>query len=826
MLDRLEIYPYQRVAEQPVRKPKSKKTISIDYIKKLMGGSKTLITANRREAIKDLVTVENIVLVIAAVIMARAFILGDLLPFIFAFVAAFGFVDNRKAILLAVAGTAGFATVLEGYALWSNIVALFALVGVLYYITIPDERKWWALPFMVSASIILVKTVLLLTQGLTFYNEMVVIFEALLAGILTFVLVVASDVVKARKPLVTFSFEEIAAFMILGIGIIMGLNDVYIGSLSLTGILCKFTILVAAFLWGSGGGTMVGVMAGVIPSVASSIFAHTLGMYAVAGLLAGLFKNFGRVGVIIGFMLGAMGISFFIQDINTAILGLWEAAIASIVFFLLPSSLKEKVPIQSLGPISNLKEKDFELIDGKIKEAAQNRIHHLAGVFDELSSTFTDEQTIKVKNNKELYLNYLYEELSQGFCEGCSRHHNCWDKDSYNTSQELLDLFTIAETYGQIEYENCSIEFKRRCLYSRDLISTVNYLFDNLRMNEYWTEKLEESRGLVANQLKGVSHLIKGLAEEIDIKTVLDFELREKLFKETKNYGLNIKELNPIRTNGDQLYINIITDSCTTGDNCELNISQSISSIMGEKMEVCEKRCPHFMGKGSCEFTLTRSFNYKVISGAAQVAKDKVCGDSFTIATLKEGKELIALSDGMGVGEVASTESKTAVGLLENLLNSGFNKEISLKTINSALLLRSTNETFATIDMTMIDLYTAEVDFIKIGCAPSYIKRGKKVGVVTSNSLPAGILDDVEVKSQKRSLCPKDMLVMVSDGVLENARGKDGEEWLMQLLSNLNEDDPQIVAETILNHALAQARGIPNDDMSVICMYIDLNFPN
>jgi stage II sporulation protein E len=247
---------------------------------------------------------------------------------------------------------------------------------------------------------------------------------------------------------------------------------------------------------------------------------------------------------------------------------------------------------------------------------------------------------------------------------------------------------------------------------------------------------------------------------------------------------------------------------------------------MGEKMEVREKVCPRLRGKGTCEFNLTRALTYRVISGAAQVGREEVCGDSFTISTLAEGKELIALSDGMGVGEKASAESQTAIRLLENMLNSGFDKEMALKSINSVLLLKSTSETFATVDMVMIDLYTAEVDFIKVGCAPTFVKRGRKVGVVTSNSLPIGILDELDMVNEKRSLCPRDMLVMVSDGVLENARDGNGEEWLTSFLASVDENDPQIMAEMIIKQALGTTKGRPRDDMTVICMYIDLNFPH
>jgi stage II sporulation protein E len=367
--------------------------------------------------------------------------------------------------------------------------------------------------------------------------------------------------------------------------------------------------LIAAFLWGSGGGTMVGVMAGIIPSLTSSVFAQTLGMYAISGLLAGIFKNFGRLGVIIGYMLGTLALSMFVSETHLAVLGIWETGIASVIFLLLPESLKEKVPLESLGPLTRNKESMINNLDISIKETAQNRIHHLAQVFEELSSTFSQPGTPPTE--KVNYLNYLYDELSHGFCEGCSRHNNCWNRDCYSTSQEILDILTIAEKAGQVNYEECPPAFKRKCLHGRELINAINYLFDNLRMNEYWSEKLGESRELVAVQLKGVSQVVKNLAEEIDIKTEVDYELRDKLLRSCKRIGVNLKEITPLYIAGQQLRLEVVAGSCVDGTGCDISIAPALSSIMGEKLEVTDKRCPRFMGKGACEFTLTRAFSYR-----------------------------------------------------------------------------------------------------------------------------------------------------------------------------------------------------------------------
>jgi stage II sporulation protein E len=775
-----------------------------------------------RSKIAQLIKPENILLAAGAFIMSRAFILGELLPFIYAFLAAFAWENWGRRTVAVAFSLLGLLTVLDGTALWFNLLSIIVLTAVMAYVKMPAEKAWWGLPILTMAVIFLSKSILLLLIHINYYQEMIIVFEAMLAGILTFVFMVSSEVLKSRKALTQFNFEEMAAFVILGIGLVMGLNDVHIAGLGVSSILCRLGILIAAFLWGSGGGTMVGVMSGIIPSISSSIFAQSMGMYTFSGLLAGVFRNFGRLGVIIGFMLGNLALSMFIAENQVALMGVWETGVASLIFFILPESLQEKIPVKSLGTVKQMEEIQLRSVDSRIKASVGNRIQNLADVFDELSSTFTVPSYQSPKPQSVTCLNYLYDELSHGFCEGCNRYNTCWDRDYYSTSQSLLDIFTLAEGNGQVSYDDCSSDFKRKCIHGRELISTINYLFDNLRMNEYWSEKIDESRELVARQLKGVSQVVKNLAEEVEVETVVDFELRSALLKASSRQGINLKDITPIRTGNEQLLLEVIAGSCVDGTGCDLSIAPALSSLMGEKMEVCSKKCPRFKGQGACEFTLTRAFAYHVQSAVAQVAREDVSGDSYAINTLKEGKELLVLSDGMGVGESASNQSQAAVNLLENLLNSGFNKEVALKTINSVLLLRSTTETFTTLDMVLIDLYTAEVDFIKTASAPSFVKRGNQVAMISSSSLPIGILNEVELVSEKKNLLPRDMILMVSDGVMEASRTVNGEEWISQLFSDLDENDPKVVAEIIINRALSLAQGKPHDDMTVICVNIEL----
>ncbi len=825
-MERIEVYPYHRIKEAPGRKLLEKKRELIKSIKKAKPGQWIPYQVNLAQVWKVLLTTEVLVLSLMSFIMARASVLGELLPFMFAFTAAFSRKRPITGLAMAVGAAAGLIGSSASINIYVNIITLIVLLSLINHIKLPTDKYWWGIPFVCLTSIFLVKSLFQLKSGISFYGEMVIIFESLIAGILTFVFMVASDTIKKKKALSLFALEDIAAFLIIGIGLIMGVNGFELAGLSLSSILCRLGILAAAFLWGPGQATMVGVMVGLTPSITSSLFTLSVGLYTLSGLLAGLFRNLGKLGIIIGFMLGTMAFSLFIPETHETVLGIWETAIACLVFFLLPESFNNTVKrVPALTTLAN-RESSLPMAAECLKTEAIGRIKGFARVFDEIAGTLEGPGKTSSVGQETSYLNYLYDEISSGFCHQCLHYEKCWEKYCYKTSKEILDLFTIAEKAGSIAYEDCSPDFRRSCLYSRDIVNLINYLFASLRLNEYWKSRLDESCSMISRQIQGISRVIENLADDYDDNTVIDYTLKEKIKKDLKKMNIRLIDVTPIKTAAAHLYVKIIMNSCSDGQYCENHVVPAVSAVLGEKVEVLDKNCPCFMGKGNCEFILSRACTYRVTTGVAQVGKETVCGDNYTIASIQECKELIALSDGMGVGEEACVQSRSAVRMLETLLEAGFDKSVALNTINSTLLLRSSRENFATLDIAMIDLYTAEVDFIKTGSVPSFLKRGTQVEVISASSLPVGIIENMDIFTDSRRMIARDLLVMISDGVLDfsnSAPNEDSTAWIEDLLQMVESKEPQLIAEMIINRALSMCKGKPHDDMTVICTYLDLN---
>ena len=190
----------------------------------------------------------------------------------------------------------------------------------------------------------------------------------------------------------------------------------------------------------------------------------------------------------------------------------------------------------------------------------------------------------------------------------------------------------------------------------------------------------------------------------------------------------------------------------------------------------------------------------------------RTCGDACQSFTDRRAIAHMVLSDGMGSGTAAAVDSNMTVSLLTKLIDAGVNYSAALKIVNSALLVKSGEESLSTIDITAIDLYTGQASFFKAGAAPTFVRRGKRTGSVESVSLPAGILTSVEFEKSGIRLSSGDLVVMVSDGAVSS-----GTDWIRASVEHFGEkDDLQSLCDDIATTARLRRNDEHDDDITVM----------
>jgi stage II sporulation protein E len=169
------------------------------------------------------------------------------------------------------------------------------------------------------------------------------------------------------------------------------------------------------------------------------------------------------------------------------------------------------------------------------------------------------------------------------------------------------------------------------------------------------------------------------------------------------------------------------------------------------------------------------------------------------------------ISDCMGSGSGAAVDSAITVDLLSRLIDANVAYDPALKIINSALLVKTGEESLATIDITAVDLYSGRADLYKAGAAPTFVRRHQRTGYVESISLPVGILNAVEFEKSSLQLSAGDMIVMVSDGATTS-----GLDWIRHTIDRFDSDDLQSLCDDIAATARAKRSDNRDDDITVL----------
>ncbi|MCG0277688.1 MAG: SpoIIE family protein phosphatase [Thermanaeromonas sp.] len=644
----------------------------------------------------------------AAFILSRATILAELKPFGAAIVMAVAGLRPNLLWPTVLSAGAGTAWSLPGPEGWFRL-ATFLGLGLTYTLCRRNKkvsRVPGAFIALGAAVVILIRGLGQVILGPTFYGWMLLIFEAILAAGLAMAWN-AAVVSRYRE-------EQLLGLGLFALGLLLGLQELKVGGMSVQSLIGRLFILLAALIGGAGAGAASGAVLGFLPSLTSLTAPALAGLLALVGLTAGAFYNLGKLGVVGGFLLAHLLLSGYFLGAEGANAALKESSLVALIALLLPREVLKQLSA-SIIRTNN---------ESSVKEALglSDRWNRVINALRRLG-----ESLELGTQNDSTSVNGTLRQVERLVCQGCPAHKVCWELEGDKLREVLKDLL---KKEGPVLAPELPEWLKGRCGKAWELAQALSV----------------QPRGRALD--KGSS---------LGLHLGLQFQALAQVLEET------VKE-------------------ASASDDEELQ--------------------PYFT----------------VEVGYASCARDRdlTCGDSFLAGPLDGGKYLLVLSDGMGAGCEARKESRTAVELLKDLLAAGFPQELALRFVNLVLLLRSPSESFATLDVAVLDLVQGRGEFLKLGACPTFLLRDNRVLTVRSQSLPVGILEDIPVETVEEELHSGDVLVMVSDGVLEAHKEiAEKERWLVAALKRAPDCHPQELADRLLKQAVALAAGRPADDMSI-----------
>ena len=333
-----------------------------------------------------------------------------------------------------------------------------------------------------------------------------------------------------------------------------------------------------------------------------------------------------------------------------------------------------------------------------------------------------------------------------------------------------------------------------------------------------WNTRLCENREAMAVQLTEMAQIMTDTVEHAwDTKS--DEELEEHLKKRLRAMGLSVQSVLVYceEHRRQEVYLTMSTRRrrCVAVK----DIAAALTKLMGKAM-MPARDSRAFVGSEKVTVLFVERTNFQVLYGAEKAVKKKeqVSGDNFSLQHCREGQFIGALSDGMGSGIAAYRESELVIDLLEQFLEAGFSKETAVRMINSALLVRSDAQVFSTVDIASLDLYTGVCEFLKVGASTTFIRRDNWVETISSTSLPAGVFHRLEPDCSSRKLYAADMVIMVTDGVLDALPAGHQESMMKDIIMEHDTGNPSELAAYILGRIRQYGEKEPSDDMTVLVM--------
>ena len=634
------------------------------------------------------------------------------------------------------------------------------------------------------------------------YDMLTALTEALLAAGGAY-FVKRSTLALSRED-ISLSVEELSGLLICVSLLLSGFFGITIIGISLGRILAIALVLSAARF----GSTTVGTVCGVAFGFASLLCtgdSTAIILFSFGGLLSGVFSILGKYAVIIAF-LGSTFISVALTYHETSVIYLIEALIGAIIFLFVPKTFGIKIgKILSPTPAT-------EAPVG-LKKAVTMRLGFAANALSDASQT-VEHVAVELSKINSPDFDGVIKGVERDACKGCTLRIHCWEAKRRETTDALLDMTRAVKNGEYMPQLYAPDEFKGRCLRPD---SVGNALFKNY--SDYASRiaaenRVDEVRSVVTDQFEGISEMLNDLCREIEEGEMFDNASAEAVAAAVKNIDLRPRECCCKIDKFGRMTVEIrITDAKDTVIN-RIHVMRQVSAACDRDFDA-----PTLTKiGGETLITICERPVLKVDVGVSQIAcsNHTMCGDAYNYFLDGKGRMVMVLSDGMGTGGRAAVDGAMASGLIGRLIKAGFGYDCALRILNSSMLFKSTDESLATVDISVIDLFSGKTELLKAGAAPTLVRRSGRTGKAQSSSLPVGILRQVGFDKAVIRLKKGDILLMMSDGVTG-----DGTEWICAELESWGDGTAKELSEHIALCAKRRREDNHEDDITVLAAIID-----
>lgn len=761
--------------------------------------------------LRKVINIKNLVFVLIAILLSTKTFIGDFKPFNYVMLATASAFEVPLLLVL-LPSVIGLAVAKDVSSIILLVVFFLLYNLVTAIVNISGMNKKYSIFVKFEASIAILQLVYSFITGALFTDLFNILSSIVICGIIYLVMATGLNVILNVRNGFVYTKEESIMMMVTLAMILSILNPIALWGFKVLEIIALVTILI----YGWGNGALLGATTGLMMGLTYSCLCETSMSFVVAmafsGFISGFLRRFGKLAVIVPFIIGNIYIIYNGLGSSHISIIVCETLIASVVLFFMPKFIERKLDnLFDLG-------KGLEAVRNNLlspTKEAKEKIGAVSEVFESLSEITVPTSKETEKETADVIKKYILGYVNNK-CISCSDMDECIDKENLDETAEFLA--EKLENGEPIEHEMLKFD----CKHSKQIIDDIYNMYTNMRITRVLKLRELENTEKVAKQYREVSKLLDNIANDLKEGALVKDASQQKLRDELKFAGYNVYE-DEFEKTEDLTEYTFVTDILTNIDKQKKNIVELASNILEQSMTV--KLILNISKTEKSKIKLISTPKYSISTEIVSETKsgEEVSGDTYLQTELNDLRKLTVISDGVGSGKDASKSSTAVVNMLDRLLSGGFSEEKAIEIVNNIVKLKGEDELYASLDAAIINQRNGECYFIKLGAAPTYLIADGKVVVITSNSIPVGLVEDNEFVPICKKLKEGDFVIQVSDGIVPEGSDINNNYLKNYLLTCDYSKSAKLIAQEIKEILYLNNGGALEDDATVIVNKIELN---
>lgn len=590
--------------------------------------------------------------------------------------------------------------------------------------------------------------------------------------------------------------EQVSISLFFGI-LLLAVTDVQAFGFSLPVVLLLVFAMIAALARGVSG-VAVSVALGVVLTVGGDFTLMFVGSLAACTLAGSLMRRMDTIGVFGGFLACSLVAGTYVYTASHTI-NLLNLAVSGAVFLLIPRTYL--LALCAYLDADKNRERFSEKAMKRMKEHTARDIRQTVSVCREVARLF--EVPGEQQDPADAQMQWTAQ-AAASVCMDCSLRKMCW-RDPRLAAQAVSAMLQAHERGERIRIRR---PFDPSCKHMPQMAAAAWQAQNQYLVQSALRQQTARQYQFVNRQLVGICDVIETLAQRVSEECWLDEDLERGVAQSLDRHGIRVFGVDASFPHG-KLRLDVRV-SATYVDQL-LPVCEAVRAAIRRPVSVLSARKEGRQGL----LVLEEAQPLRAVMGTASapISRSGVSGDSTGERRLPMGRVLYAISDGMGAGESARSESQAAIRLLFDLYDSGFSRDVALESVNR-LLLKREQDMYATLDALYLNLRSGQAEFIKCGAPPTFVYRADCLHTVAAEALPAGIVDEATPAIQRARIRKNDAIIMFSDGALD-ALGERTQQAICEALDDV--PDSQTAADRLLEAALASGA---EDDMTVMVIQI------